>query len=162
SGGRAGDRRVAALSGVGAVCPRTGAVMTGLHRQDFAAFYAQIHATPGSGRREPFPWQEKLLDRVLADGWPELIDVPTGLGKTSALDIAVFAAALDRDSVPRRCFFVVDRRLIVEEAYRHACRIRDALAGASAGSVAGKVATALLVEHDEEPLEVTRMRGGVT
>lgn len=131
--------------------------MTALHRRDFAAFYAQVHTG-----REPFPWQEKLLDRVLTDGWPELIDVPTGLGKTSVLDIAIFAAALDRDSVPRRCFFVVDRRLIVDEAYRHACRIRDALADASADSVAGKVAAALLVEHDEEPLEVTRMRGGVT
>ncbi|MFG1941600.1 type I-U CRISPR-associated helicase/endonuclease Cas3 [Nonomuraea sp. NPDC048826] len=136
--------------------------MTSLHRRDFADFYAQVHTTPGSSRREPFPWQEKLLDRVLADGWPELIDVPTGLGKTSVLDVAVFAAALDRKSVPRRCFFVVDRRLIVDEAYRHACRIRDVVAAASTDSVAGQVASALLLEHDEEPLEVTRMRGGVT
>ncbi|MET8139860.1 type I-U CRISPR-associated helicase/endonuclease Cas3 [Sphaerisporangium sp. NPDC005288] len=136
--------------------------MTGLHRRDFAAFYAHVHATPGSDPREPFPWQEDLLDHVLAGEWPELIDVPTGLGKTSVLDIAIFAAALNRDSVPRRCFFVVDRRLIVDEAYRHASRIRDVLADASADSVAGKVAAALLVEHDEEPLEVTRMRGGVT
>lgn len=136
--------------------------MTSLHRRDFADFYAQVHSTPDGSRREPFPWQEQLLDRVLTDRWPELIDVPTGLGKTSVLDVAVFAAALDRERVPRRCFFVVDRRLIVDEAYRHACRIRDVLDTASADSVAGRVASALLLENDEEPLEVTRMRGGVT
>jgi len=128
-----------------------------LRRQEFAAFYSQAH----SGFT-PFPWQERLLDRVLEHGWPELIDVPTGLGKTSILDVAVFAAALGSENARRRIFFVVDRKLIVDEAYRHACEIQDALAHASPESVAGRVSMALLVDGDDRALDVTRMRGGVT
>ncbi|MFI6504543.1 type I-U CRISPR-associated helicase/endonuclease Cas3 [Nonomuraea typhae] len=136
--------------------------MTSLTRGDFAAFYNQVHGESSGGRIEPFPWQESLLDRVLTRGWPDLIDVPTGLGKTSVIDVALFAAALGAPGARRRIFFVVDRRLIVDEAYRHACRIRDALASASPGSVAGRVARRLRVEGDSEALDVARMRGGVT
>ncbi|PZG39902.1 type I-U CRISPR-associated helicase/endonuclease Cas3 [Spongiactinospora gelatinilytica] len=128
-----------------------------LRREDFAAFYSQAH-----GGFTPFPWQERLLDRVLDTGWPDLVDVPTGLGKTSILDVAVFAAALGSQRARRRVFFVVDRRLIVDEAYRHAREIQDALDNGSVGSVAGQVAAALRVPGDERVLEVTRMRGGVT
>src|SRR5690606_13377008 len=110
----------------------------------------------------PFPWQERLLDRVLEHGWPELIDVPTGLGKTSILDVAVFAAALGSENARRRIFFVVDRKLIVDEAYRHACEIQDALAHASPESVAGRGWMALLVDGDDRALDVTRMPWGVT
>ena len=70
-----------------------------------------------------------LTAEVLADGrWPDLIDVPTGLGKTSMLDVAVFVAAAtahlpgERGLGRRRCFFVVDRRIVVDEAYDHARR----------------------------------------
>ncbi|WP_440073086.1 type I-G CRISPR-associated helicase/endonuclease Cas3g [Streptosporangium sp. OZ121] len=128
---------------------------------DFPAFYKEVHGY------EPFPWQTALLDRVVQEGWPELIDVPTGLGKTSVIDVALFAAALgrvqDRVGVPRRVFFVVDRRLIVDEAYRHAETIAEALRTSERGSLAAKVATALRMEGDTfgTPVEVTRMRGGV-
>lgn len=92
---------------------------------DFPAFYEEVHGY------EPFPWQFELLKRVVEEGWPELIDIPTGLGKTSVIDVALFAAALGRvqkqTGVPRRVFFVVDRRLIVDEAYQHAASIAKAL-----------------------------------
>ena len=59
-----------------------------LEASDFTPFIRELYG------RDPFPWQQGLVDRVLADGdWPDLIDVPTGLGKTSTLDIAVFVAA---------------------------------------------------------------------
>ncbi|MEV4888770.1 type I-U CRISPR-associated helicase/endonuclease Cas3 [Nonomuraea sp. NPDC055795] len=136
--------------------------MTALTRDDFATFYNQVHNESAGSRIEPFPWQQSLLERVLTHGWPDLIDVPTGLGKTSVIDVALFAAALGAPPARRRVFFVVDRRLIVDEAYRHACRIRDALTSAVPGSVAGQVAQRLRVEGDSETLDVTRMRGGVT
>lgn len=131
--------------------------MNALRRREFAAFYSQVH-----NGFTPFPWQERLLDRVLEHGWPELIDVPTGLGKTSILDVAVFAAALGSCNARRRVFFVVDRRLIVDEAYRHAREIQDALAHAAPESVAGRVSMALKMHGDDRALDVTRMRGGVT
>lgn len=56
--------------------------------EDFTPFYQQVHGDP------PFPWQADLARQVLAErSWPQLIDVPTGMGKTALLDIAVFIAA---------------------------------------------------------------------
>ena len=70
----------------------------------------------------PFPWQEKLFARLLAGELPRHCDVPTGLGKTSV--IAVWIAALGTalaDSakhgrVPRRLVYIVDRRVVVDQA----------------------------------------------
>ena len=149
--------------------------MSALTAADFPEFFRQAHqpaglASPGNGSPggqaagpEPFRWQARLLDRVIDGGWPALVDVPTGLGKTAVIDVAVFAAALDSVRCPRRVFFVVDRRLVVDEAYEHARAVSAALATADPASVAGRVAAALRIPGDDGPaLEVTRMRGGVT
>jgi CRISPR-associated endonuclease/helicase Cas3 len=134
---------------------------------DFPDFVAEVH-----GHR-PFPWQSDLVGRVLdGGGWPDLLDVPTGLGKTSVLDVAVFvAAATAGDPGPqrlgrRRCFFVVDRRIVVDEAFDHATRLAEALGAAEGGhGVLGAVAGRLrsFAPHAGGPvLPVTRMRGGTT
>ena len=74
--------------------------------EDFDTFVNEVHGpTVVDGRPEPrraFPWQSALLQRVLDEGWPATIDVPTGLGKTSVIDVAVFAAALRPDRAPGR------------------------------------------------------------
>ena len=54
---------------------------------DFRTFYTAIHSYP------PFDWQEQLLKKVVAEGWPATIALPTSSGKTSAIDIAVFHLA---------------------------------------------------------------------
>jgi CRISPR-associated endonuclease/helicase Cas3 len=134
---------------------------------DFAAFYRHVHDV------DPFPWQNDLVVRVLTDGhWPDLVDVPTGLGKTSMLDIAVFVAAATAgdhgsDRVGRRrCFFVVDRRIVVDEAFDHARKLAHAVEEArGSGGVAGRVAAGLRSYAPDAPgelLPVTRMRGGTT
>nr|AHZ55897.1 Cas3 protein I-U-Sa [Salinispora arenicola] len=129
----------------------------------FADFFNEVHggAASSGSRRDPFPWQTALLRRVVDDGWPDGIDVPTGLGKTSVLDVAVFAAALGVRDARRRVFYVVDRRLIVDEAYEHARRIAAALDQPTGGATR-TVAQRLRGEDDEVALDVTRMRGGVT
>ncbi|RZU46649.1 CRISPR-associated endonuclease/helicase Cas3 [Krasilnikovia cinnamomea] len=129
-----------------------------LTASDFPAFVTAAHG------REPFPWQQALVQRVLTEGaWPQVIDVPTGLGKTSLLDAAVFITAVAPHLGRRRIFFVVDRRLVVDEAHLHARRLQQALADAAAGSVAATVAEALAATGDDGPiLDVTRMRGGAT
>jgi CRISPR-associated endonuclease/helicase Cas3 len=126
---------------------------------DFAEFYSAIH--PGRG---PFPWQEALARRVAHDArWPAVIDVPTGLGKTSALDVAVFAAALSGPSARRRIFYIVDRRLVVDEAYEHAQQIRIALNDPGATGIVQWAANRLrAVGNSGKALDVTRMRGGTT
>jgi CRISPR-associated endonuclease/helicase Cas3 len=124
---------------------------------DFGRFFKEVH---GYG---PFPWQEALVTRVLDRGWPALIDVPTGLGKTAVLDAAVFLNALQSEHSRRRVFLVVDRRIIVDQAHDEAERISQALENAPPGSVCERVRARLAVPGDDASsvLGVTRMRGGV-
>ncbi|MFN8079716.1 MAG: type I-U CRISPR-associated helicase/endonuclease Cas3 [Kineosporiaceae bacterium] len=136
---------------------------------EFADYYRAVHG------HDPFPWQQGLVAEVVEAGrWPDLIDVPTGLGKTSVLDVAVFVAAATAHQLGqsrlgrRRCFFVVDRRIVVDEAFAHARRIVEALDRAERdgnGSILGRVASALrslAPDAGGDVLAVTRMRGGTT
>jgi CRISPR-associated endonuclease/helicase Cas3 len=124
---------------------------------DFDQFFEETH---GYG---PFPWQEELVARVLDRGWPALIDVPTGLGKTAVLDVAVFLSALRSEHSRRRVFLVVDRRIIVDQAHEEAEKIRRALENPPRDSIRERVRASLAVSGDEtgSVLDVTRMRGGV-
>src|SRR5579872_7368041 len=90
----------------------------------FAEFYRAVNDF------SPFPWQERLARRVLNSGWPEGIDVPTGCGKTSVLDVAVYALAVQAglppsQRTPLRIFFVVDRRLVVDDVFKHAVKLQE-------------------------------------
>lgn len=95
---------------------------------DFERFFEKVHG------HEPFSWQSDLLRSVCAErAWPDLLDVPTGGGKTALLDIALFALALDatapaeRRWAPRRIAMVVDRRIVVDQTATRARRIVAAL-----------------------------------
>jgi CRISPR-associated endonuclease/helicase Cas3 len=135
----------------------SGGPVVGLAEAQFEGFVEEIHGWA------PFPWQQALLRRVLAQGWPALIDVPTGLGKTAVLDVAVFASSLGGEHARRRIFLVVDRRLIVDQAHEHAQRIQQALGAAPPGTVCHAAARRLAAGGDVGPaLDVTKMRGGVT
>ncbi|MDQ1711968.1 MAG: CRISPR-associated endonuclease/helicase Cas3 [Frankiaceae bacterium] len=135
--------------------------MTTVALGDFDAFVSEVHDHP------PFPWQRRLVRRIAETGWPPAIDVPTGLGKTSVIDAFVFAAALAPEATPRRLFFVIDRRIVVDEAFEHATAVAAALAEPR-GVVCRSVADRLHLPDDgqfgnaAQPLGVTRMRGGVT
>lgn len=129
----------------------------------FADWYRAIH------NREPFPWQNRLADQVTdSRGWPGLVGVPTGLGKTACLDIAVWALASQADAppaertAPTRIWWVVNRRLLVDDTYAHANRIANMLTEAVDGPLAA-VASRLqhIAGHPySQPLEVMRLRGG--
>jgi CRISPR-associated endonuclease/helicase Cas3 len=129
-------------------------------------------------KHKPFPWQERLLARVAqrasliengAQAWPEAIALPTAAGKTTCIDIAVFALACQavlspgERTAPRRVFFVVDRRVIVDEAYEHAKALALNLFRAKNG-VLKEVADALRsLNHDPSlpPLTCHQLRGGM-
>ena len=123
----------------------------------FPEFFRQAHGY------DPFPWQQELIARVLAQGqWPGVVDVETGLGKTFLIDAAVFVAAARHGLGRRRVFFVVDRRLVVDQAFEHALTLQTALTRATAGACA-EVAAALRNPGDDgDAVQVTRMRGGLT
>lgn len=129
---------------------------------DFAAFFRSSHGV------DPFPWQSRLAKLVTSSGrWPDLLDLPTGSGKTAAIDIAVFHLASQADqgarrTAPVRIIFVVDRRIVVDEAFQRALRVATALrAAASPGAMAVREALARMSGDAERPLAVTRLRGGL-
>lgn len=91
---------------------------------------------PLTGGNEPFPWQRELARRVLNDGWQAIdtINVPTGCGKTMVLAVQAFALAANADLSPNdprrpplRLFFVVDRRVVVDDSARLAQRIIEGM-----------------------------------
>lgn len=137
--------------------------MTDLTAEDFPAFFQAIHGVP------PFPWQARLAQVVADHGWPAALDVPTGCGKTAAIDVAVFCLALharqpiEQRRTPVRIAFVVDRRLVVDDAFERAQCIAAALEHAPADGVLDRVAGELrnLAEDGRPPLAVARLRGGL-
>lgn len=122
----------------------------------------------------PFPWQNRLAKRVIgtisvSGSWPQVLALPTASGKTACLDIAIYALACQADlpiemrTMPRRIFFVVDRRVIVDEAMERAEKISKKLADAGSGilmEVANKLRS-LNLSADRPPLTCHRLRGGV-
>lgn len=132
-----------------------------LSPDDFAAFFEEVHDS------EPFPWQQRLLRRVADEGrWPATMALPTGSGKTSAIDIAVFHLALEAARVPSRrapvrIAFVVDRRLVVDDAFEHAARLADAITE-STGPITARVREQLKTLSGDGPaLVARRLRGGI-
>ena len=104
------------------------------------------------------------------DAWPDVLDLPTGVGKTAALDAAVFHLALRADMPSKaalRIAFVVDRRLVVDDAFTRAERIANALCDplsevADGRDIVGEVARRLrqLAGDGAPPLVARRLRGG--
>lgn len=130
---------------------------------DFSAFFQSLY---GRGR-EPFPWQSRLAERVLKNGWPKVIALPTASGKTACIDIAVFALACqahlpaEQITAPRRVFFVVDRRVIVDEAFQRARHLAHELREAKTG-ILHEVADRLReLAGGDEPLVCFQLRGGI-
>jgi len=137
--------------------------MSGLSIDQFADFFRQIH-----NNQEPFPWQDRLARQVWAQGeWPKTLDLPTAAGKTAVLEIAVFLLALESDLPPaRRKFpvrmaFVVDRRVIVDQAAERAWAIAEQLNTATKGVLAEVGARLRLRTGEKVPLAVATLRGGI-
>lgn len=120
-------------------------------------------------KKDPFPWQTMLADRAATEGLPDAIDLPTASGKTACLDIAAWALAKQASeanrSIPRRIWFVVDRRIVVDEAYDRAEKIAAALESSTSPAVRAVADRLLdlrgLPNRRERPLAVGRLRGGV-
>ncbi len=101
--------------------------------------------------------------------WPQAIALPTASGKTACMDIAVYALAaqagrLDAGlpfSAPRRIFFVVDRRVIVDEAFDRACALAAKLRDAHDGIVREVADRLRRLSGGNIPLAAYQLRGGM-
>jgi CRISPR-associated endonuclease/helicase Cas3 len=121
----------------------------------FEQFYKAVHGF------DPFPWQKRLAARVCNGEWPETIALPTAAGKTACIDIAVYALACRSENMPRRIFFVVDRRIVVDQAWEHAKHLAKKLLRPE--SEIEKLAAQSLcdIAQDDRPLDVCELRGGI-
>jgi len=127
----------------------------------FAAFFRALWSF------DPVPWQAMLAARVATGGWPQALDLPTAAGKTACIDLAIWALAQQADrptadrTAPRRVWFVVDRRIVVDEAFARASAIAEKLRTTSDGTLAAVAARLRAVSGTDWPLGVARLRGGV-
>lgn len=109
----------------------------------------------------PYRWQERLAEQVLAERqWPDALNLPTGSGKTSAIDIALYALAAAAHEGkfgihPRRIILVVDRRVLVDQAWQHGNRLLERI---KTQAELAPVKNALDSLSSEQPSSV-RLRG---
>ena len=117
----------------------------------------------------PFPWQIRLA-RLLDDGdWQKWITLPTGTGKTTVLDIAIYTLARQAHlparerKAPVRIVFAVNRRIVVDEAFERAKKIatnlKDALCQQEHPLHPIALALQSLAGPDAPPLEAYPLRG---
>ncbi len=134
---------------------------------------------------DPYRWQCRLVESIVNNGqWPELLDGPTGSGKSVMLEAHVAVNAFMGSEgiaagVPRRLVVAVNRRSLVDSQYLHAQdiarRLHLALIGepdegeSAPDPVLARVADDLAARWGEGgvslakeigPLMVTSMRGG--
>ena len=153
-------------------------------RDEFGEFFAALNPAPEEERNTapeeerknyPFSWQEEVLDHICEHGvWPERINAPTGSGKSSVVDIHLFANALAAvgaaPRVPRRLCVTVGRRALVDSQADRAdnilgCMKKALTDGSGEPDILRRVAEALQsfqTRNDKEgnaPFEVGHIRG---
>lgn len=131
---------------------------------EFSDYYEAVNG------RKPFAWQVRMADEVVERGWPHSIDVPTGFGKTSVVDVFVYSLFINPVSSPRRLVYVVDRRIVVNQVYEVASLTERKISQAEDGPLLD-VKKALLVlggrrfdpekkSHDPCAISSFEIRGG--
>lgn len=76
----------------------------------------------GQADQAPFPYQRRLAE----EPWPELLKIPTGLGKTAAVTLAWMYKRLKADpETPRRLVYCLPMRTLVEQTAGNVRRWRQ-------------------------------------
>lgn len=88
---------------------------------EFEYLFEQLTSFEQLPGRKPYPWQAQLYRDLMADQCPTHVQAPTGAGKTSLM--AVWLIALCQQAreglatkLPRRLVWVVNRRVVVDQA----------------------------------------------
>lgn len=126
----------------------------------FTEFYRALH------QRDPFPWQRALAERVGARGWPDTVDVPTGLGKTTTMTVGVWELARQTHAggirtMPLRVVHIVDRTTLVDQTHADLLTLHAALHDALAADADDPVAVVArtLAEAFGTPLVIGHAHG---
>ncbi len=108
----------------------------------------------------PHPWQERFYREWLARGSiPKAVALPTGTGKTSIMALWLLAVSAGA-SLPRRLIWVVDRRVVVDQATAEAERLRRNLSAAGLEGVREGLARLSVSGIDGGiPIAISTLRG---
>ena len=77
--------------------------------ENFESAFAQLTGN------QPLRWQRRLFDEWISNVVKEIIDLPTGLGKTMVMPIWLLARKINQ-TLGHRLIYVVDRRTVVDQA----------------------------------------------
>jgi CRISPR-associated endonuclease/helicase Cas3 len=129
-------------------------------------FAVRFQALTGS---QPYPWQRELFDLFSTGRIPPDINLPTGSGKTSIMIIWLLALAHQVSeqpqgiTVPRRLVWVVNRRVVVDQATEEAEQIRRRIAPDAGSEELESVRRALrslsVGCDDRELIAISTLRG---
>lgn len=125
-------------------------------REFLQTAYAQLHPN-----RQPYSWQEQLFDRIVLGDFPPAITAPTGSGKTTMISLWLIALAWQARyaptvTIPRRLVWVVNRRVVVDQATGEANALRQRIE--QAPEVRDALAS-LCLKTNEHPLAISTLRG---
>jgi CRISPR-associated endonuclease/helicase Cas3 len=120
------------------------------------AFATRFEALTGN---VPFPWQIELYAKWFAKGrFPPSCNLPTGVGKTSVIAIWLIALLDQRDKVPTRLVYVVNRRTVVDQTTDEVEKLRDNIE--AAGLLEGlRQRCSIPLRKGESPLALSTLRG---
>lgn len=113
---------------------------------DFPTFYGALHG------RGPFAWQTRAARELSEFGWWQDVTAPTGAGKTTLVEAWLHALAVSGPGelpghparrLGRRLFWVVDRRAVVDQVFKHVQGVLDKITAPSAPPELAAVAAAL-------------------
>lgn len=121
---------------------------------DFKAFFVRTTSTHCHAGNTPFDYQERLA----LQPWPDLLAIPTGLGKTAAVVLAWawkrgwrpegLRVAPDADT-PRRLVYCLPMRVLVEQTQRE-CEQWLGKLGARGAAGEGRVSVHVLMGGSED------------
>ncbi|WP_435298969.1 type I-G CRISPR-associated helicase/endonuclease Cas3g [Timonella sp. A28] len=108
----------------------------------FETYFEAIHSY------SPYTWQSRLAHQVRENSWPSPIAVPTGLGKTATIAIAVYELARqiahgEQRTAPQRIFHVVDRKILVDSTATYSEHLAEKINSAEPDSPLAPVRAAL-------------------
>lgn len=124
----------------------------------FQDFYRAVHGF------EPYAWQNAMAEFAQVNGvLPERVEVPTGMGKTSTIDVAVWALGYQlhegkKRTMGQRIVHMVERQIVVDGAYSHVQKLEAELKKPTSDA-STIVANALRKLNPETPLRVTTFHG---
>lgn len=117
----------------------------------------------------PFAWQRRLALAITQGdesrvAWPDVCALPTATGKSSLILIALYALAM-HPKAHRRIAYVIDRRIVVDQAYRVAKdlqeRLHDPVNHPDLVPFASLLRKRLALDETTPLLETHLLRGGL-